>query len=271
MSETKVRLPHELVEIEALLDESSKRVGRAVRNMKELAVSGLPTSTPGNGSPGGGKGGSSRTIAVEDAVEHTVDRVPVTSVEAMVMAGESDVAQRALAQLVVEIGDAAHLGSDVVEQFMGQRPIGPEPFAQPLQLVMHTFRCSRLLVGLDVSDRWSPVGGWDRWHRPVRRVWQLTKSWGFVPTEPGVTVQRELLASDLTGRWCRSCLRAGVREERDRNSEFCTWCRKFEQLEGFIPPFDLVHARSNDQRITEAMIVPYRQAHRARLKKAGKQ
>jgi hypothetical protein len=41
-------LSHELVEIEALLGESMKRVERAVSNMRELAVSGLPTSTPGS-------------------------------------------------------------------------------------------------------------------------------------------------------------------------------------------------------------------------------
>jgi hypothetical protein len=40
------------------------------------------------------------------------------------------------------------------------------------------------------------------------------------------------------------------------HGEFCTWRHKFEQLEGFVPPFELVQARANDQRITEAMVIP---------------
>lgn len=267
MADVKVRLPRELVEIEALLDESSKRVGRAVRNMKELAVSGLPTSTPGNGSPGGGKGGAGRTISVPDAMTHTIDRVPVTSVEAMVMEGEPDFAERAFVELGIVVRQAAVMASAVVEDFTGRAPVSPDLSSGLMRLVVYSFGCSGVLVHLDVPERWRPDGGWSRWERPVRRIWQLTQTWGFVPAEPKAGVQRELLATDLTGQWCRSCLRVGVRDPRDRTSEFCRWCRKFDQLEGFLPPVDLLQVRADGQRITEAMVEPHRHAHRERLKR----
>lgn len=250
-----------LVEIEALLDQSVQRVGRAVRNMRELAVSGLPTSTPGNGSPGGGGG---RTITVDG------EKIPVTATEGMVLEAEPDEAQRRLSELVDNISQSAVAATSVVEQFTGQQPIMPAVFVQPMPLLVHSYRCARLLVGLDVPERWRPAGGWAVWADPVDRVWQLTQSWGWVPSEPTPSVQRELLATDLTGQWCRSCLRAGAREPRDRNNEMCTWCRKFEQLEGFVPPIELVQARADNKTITEQMVIPYRQAHRARQKKAAK-
>lgn len=248
-----------LVEIEALLDESVQRVGRAVRNMRELAVSGLPTSTPGNGSPGGGKGGG-RSLTID------MEIVPVSSVEAAALAGEPDTAARMLVELTSEAGAASSWASNVVEQFTRERPI--DPAFSTSTLVVHAYRCARVLVHLDVPESWSPTGGWNTWTRPARRVWQLTQAWGWVPSEPTPSQQRELLAVDLTGQWCRSCLRAGAREHRDRNNEMCTWCRKFDQAEGFTPPLELVKARADNQRITEAMVLPYRQAHRDRLKRA---
>lgn len=252
-----------LVEIEALLDESVQRVGRAVSNMRELAVSGLPSSTPGNGSPGGGKGGG-RSLTID------MEIVPVSSVEASALAGEPDTARRMLAELTVEVDRAANAAASTVFEFTSSSPIWPASNATPIQMVVFSYSCARVLVHLDVPDRWSPSGGWGRWEHPVRRVWQLTQSWGWVPAEPTPSQQRELMATDLTGQWCRSCLRAGARESRDRNNEMCTWCRKFEQAEGFAPPLELVKARADNQRITEAMVIPYRQAHRDRMKRAGR-
>jgi len=262
MSETKVRLPRELVEIEALLDESSKRVGRAVKNMKELAVSGLPTSTPGNGSPGGGKGGGGRTITVAG------EKVPVTATEGMVLEPELDHAQRALVELGEVVREAAIAASTVIEDFTGSRPVSPDMASGLMRLAVYSFGCAAVLVHLDVPQDWRPAGGWSQWRKPVERIWQLTSSWGFVPAEPKAGTQRELLATDLTGQWCRSCLRVGVRDPRDRTSEFCRWCRKFEQLEGFVPPIELVQARADSLRISEQMVEPYRQAHRERLKRS---
>lgn len=260
MSGSRVVVSPMLVEIEALLDQSVQRVGRSVKNMRELAVDGLPASTPGNGSPGGGKGGG-RTLTID------MELVPVSTVEASALAGERDLASMALTELVHNISASAVVAAAVVEQFTGQRPIMPTSFVQPMPLLVHAYRCARLLVGLDVPERWSPAGGWSRWDRPVKRVWQLTQAWGWIPSEPSPSMQRDLLATDLTGQWCRSCLRAGAREPRDRAAELCTWCRKFEQLEGFVPPLEIVQARADNQRITEAMVVPYRQQHRERLKR----
>lgn len=262
VAEVKVRVSRQLVDVQSLLGESVLLVGQAVRNLQGWSVSGLPSSTPGNGSPGGGKGGG-RTMKVDG------ERVPVTSVEASVLEAEPDVALDMLAELAAQAVRAAQAGSDVLEQFSGDRPLAPDVDASTMQFVVHGFRCARLLVELfEVPDGWSPVGGWPRWSRPSRRVWELTQRYGHPPAEPkkGTTTdKRALLAVDLTGNWCVSCLRAGKREPRDRhdhNSEFCSWCRKFTSAEGFVPPMEICQARADGKRITEPMIAPHRQAYR---------
>jgi hypothetical protein len=251
--ESKVRISRHLINIERDLEQSVQRVGRALRNMRELSVSGLPSSTPGNGDPGGGQSGA-----------------PTSSVDSKAAAIESDKAARALTDLVMAISDTADVASDVVEDFTGQRPIAPSSFIQPAPLVFHAFRCARLLVHLEVPESWRPARGWNAWSEPVMNVWKLTQAWGWLPHEPASSVhKREDLAVDLTGLWCRSCLRDGVRRHRHRHYEMCKWCKDFVAREGFIPPFELVHDHNNDKRITEEMVVPYRQAWRAAEARKG--
>jgi hypothetical protein len=262
-----MRQSKHLIEIHTMLHESTQLVGRAVSNMNELGVSGLPSSTPGNGSPGGGKGASSRTMPVVVA-GGWVDRVPVTSVEALAIGGARDEATLASDQLARAARFCATDAADVVERVLGQRPVMPAESASPMQLVVQAYRCAVVLVQLEGEEVSSSTVG--RWYKPTRRVWELCSRWGFSPTmERSSADARELLAVDLTEMWCRSCLRVGERAPRDRG-DLCRWCRTFHGVEGFLPPVDLVEAHADGRRITEAMIAPHRQAHQARVARKGR-
>lgn len=66
---------------ELKVDELFRRLRHLLAMDDRVAViDGYPSTTPGNGSPGGGKGGG-RTIAVLDDGEVIPDLVPITSVE----------------------------------------------------------------------------------------------------------------------------------------------------------------------------------------------
>ncbi len=98
-----------LIEYESMLHASVQRVGRAVRNLRQ-ETGGFSSTTPGNGSPGAGKGGRSMAHLAEipgrrlpanrvDVDPDGID-VPCTSVErqALGLAGR-DVAAERLAEL----------------------------------------------------------------------------------------------------------------------------------------------------------------------------
>lgn len=71
-----------LVVEEFKLDELFRRVRHLVACDDRVAlVDGFPSSTPGNGSPGGGKGGG-RTMAIREPGDTDPDHVPTTSTEA---------------------------------------------------------------------------------------------------------------------------------------------------------------------------------------------
>lgn len=53
--------------------------------------------------------------------------------------------------------------------------------------------------------------------------------------------------------WCRSCLRIDWFCPRSRG-DLCRWCRDFQATEGQLPPIDLLRARRDGRRITEAMV-----------------
>lgn len=65
------------------------------------------------------------------------------------------------------------------------------------------------------------------------------------------------LVADPTELWCESCLRTGMREprsERYPTRPLCRWCGDFEAAQGFLPTLDLLDARRDGRRITEAMV-----------------
>ncbi len=260
------RVPVELVEIQKMLHDVVQLAGRATVRVLELRGQGWSGSTPGNGSPGGGKGASSRTIRVP-AGDGVIDRVPVSSVEAAVLDGGVDEAARGFVQLCELSVRAGQRGSLVVLDAFGQFPIEPslDPVV-PLRWSVHSFRCARLLVEAEWSGR--PAGGWRRWVDDVTSLWNVTQRWAPDPTRPKTAVDRSALAVDLTEMWCRSCLRVGERSPRHRG-ELCRWCYQFQAGEGFLVPVDIVEAHAAGRKVTEQMIAPHRQAHRDRIARKG--
>lgn len=251
----------ELHEIETLLDACVRSMGRTLRNVVELAESGLPSSTPGNGSPGGGKGGG-RTVVIDD------ERYPTTSVEAAVLDPVLDTPSVVRDQLLAELVRGEQLSAEAMMRWFGKGPLRPAAGANAVQLVTQQMRCARLLVSQDASTR--PRA----WMESVVRLHGICSTWGFDPAVPVKPRELDVLAVDNTERWCRSCLRVGTRSPRDTShpgSEMCQWCRKFVLAEGFVPPASIVAARFDPPyRVTEAMIVPFRQAHRERAKRLTK-
>lgn len=263
-----MRAVERLIEYEAMLHESVHRVGRAVRNMRQ-EMGGFASSTPGSGSPGGGKGGRP-TVSIpdpEDPVDPDGVDVPVTSVESQALFGRDDAAVD-LARLhrrACEVADGAaailvvDFGLDPGPDWPDRERVGADRmvvlgYARVLRLHEHRNQ----LVARRLHDHLE---------RPVADVFHLCQSWGYDISRPVVTKDRaDLLAIDLTEMWCTSHLRVGDKRPRDRG-ELCQWCRKFEYAEGFVPPRELVRLHVEQRRVYDHQVVPFRQAHRDRQKR----
>lgn len=283
-----MKVEQQLIEYEAMLHESVHRVGRAVRNMRQ-EMGGFSSTTPGNGSPGGGKGGRPGR-SIDDPNDHhvrvpqdpavraewassrrplpTAIEVPVTSVESQVLFGRDDAADdldrlhRSASRLVSGLASMLRsVDRDPGPDFADRAVVGADRL-----LVLAYARLRRLLDPAPPADLRAGVARAEL-ERPMSTVFALCQTWGYDTHRPVVTKDRaELLAVDLTGLWCRSHLRVGERRERSRG-ELCKWCRDFEALEGFMPPVDLVRIHVEFGKVRDDQRRPYRQAHRDRQRR----
>lgn len=263
-----MRVTEQLIEYEAMLHESVRRVGRVVRNMRQ-EMGGFASCTPGSGSPGGGKGGRPVVSIADprDPVDPDGVDVPVTSVESQALFGRDDAAEDLL-RLHRAAGGVADGAAALLVVDLGEDP-GPEwsdvsRVGADRLLVLGYARVLRLRDGQFnlVSRRVH-----DHLERPVAEVFHLCQSWGYDTKTPTVRKDRaELLAVDLTEMWCTSHLRVGEKRPRDRG-ELCQWCRKFEYTEGFVPPRELVRLHVEQRRVYDHQVAPFRQAHRDRQKR----
>jgi hypothetical protein len=270
-----VRAIEQLIEYEAMLHESVHRVGRAVRNMRQ-EMGGFSSCTPGNGSPGGGKGGRP-TVSIDDPSDPSdpdgVD-VPVTSVESQALFGRDDAAADLvrLHRRAGEVADGAaallvvDLGLDAGPDWPDRSTVGADRmvvlgYARVLRLREHTH-------GGASSRR--PR---DHLERPVADVFHLGQAWGYDTREPTVTKDRaDLLAVDLTEMWCTSHLRVGVRRDRSRG-ELCDWCYRHGPLlvaSWDAPPRDLVRLHVDNGKVYAHQFEPYIKAERDRQKRLTK-
>jgi hypothetical protein len=256
-----------LIDLETMLQAVVRSVGRAERNLV-VAVREFPSSTPLNGSPGGGSGGASILVHGDDADEGD-DWVPVTSVESIVLDDVIDLPSVELARLRASARVSASSCSRLVAELVGQVPIDPGPKASVMQLAVHAFRCAIVARHEGAAGRFAPypllaaaVGDSNRLHRVVA-------AWGFVAAKPPRSKEERRAARaempvDLTDMWCVSCLRVGVRWPRWRK-DLCEWCARFTYTEGFMVPVEIVEARHEHKRITERMVEPHRKRHQDRL------
>ena len=232
-----------LVEFEAMLHTATQRVGRTVRNL-EQEVGGYSAKVPGSGEPGGGKGGRP-TVSIDDV------RVPISQPEVLALGfAGPDVA----AEARVALRDAA---LDVVYG------LGAGVRGWPISLAhMPTWRLVVLGYARVVSvaraqpfDEEVEPRVVERLHAidsAVERVFNVCQRWGYRADEPKVPKSRaELLAVDLTDKWCTSHLRVGERRLRSRG-ELCDWCYRHGPLlvpTWQAPPRELVQLHVDNGKV----------------------
>ncbi len=276
-----------LIEIESLLTASRQRVRRAVVNLRQ-ETGGYSSTTPGNGSPGGGKGGRSTAHLEErpgrrlapvlvDVDPNGID-VPCTAVErqALGLAGR-DVAAERLAELdryaraaANDLGRAMHL--------VGLRLIvSTDALHEPEHLVVLALqRAAALRHVADVHDgpAWDAIIGHaiDAADPAALAVFHLCQTWGYDPRRPQVRKEAaHVLAVDLTERWCTSHLRIGVKRDRSRG-ELCDWCYRNGPLlvaTWAAPPRELVQLREDQGKVYAHQIEPFIRAERDRQRNRG--
>jgi len=242
---------------------------------------GFSSRTPGNGGPGGGKGATVTVLGRRRRLVELGDGNRVLQYgDDSTEAGTAYTAPERAA-----LGDQTEEVT-VLEELRGS----------PLRVLGHTLQWARS-IGLDVElPIRTPVERLTWCHtvvsgvlatpayverctlgrcldveRPVKDLAFLVRRWGYDAGEPKGVKREQELATDLTERWCRSCLRIGERVARHRG-ELCKWCYEFNASEQFLPPVELVavhHTFINGRRreVTEAQREPYRRAHREKQKK----
>ena len=266
------RIVRDLVEVDTLLHHAVQRCGRALRNLDQER-GGYASSTPGAGSPGAGKGSRAEVTIADgaDPVDPDGVAVPVTSVESQALgfAGVDEAAVDLERLIAASVRLCYHLRQAC--EISGVDP-GPDvevdradPRSTQRRLVLGVARARRL--GHDagkMTGRRQAHAELINARRDAEVAWHVTQTWGYEPGRPVVPkAVAELLAVDLTEQWCTSHLRVGAKRERDRG-ELCQWCRKFEAVEGFLPPVALVELHVDHGRVYDHQIAPHRQAHRDR-------
>lgn len=151
-------IEQDVVALDELTHAAVGRVFQAVRNLLELSP-GFPASTPGNGSPGAGQGGGTRTVEILSSDEsYTIDRVPITSVEAGILHGHPITEDLAVVhlgrirQLARELYAPTRELHDLVQRWAyrtaGEWSDAPERHAQPTESAANSqgwcISCTRL-------------------------------------------------------------------------------------------------------------------------------
>lgn len=260
-----------LIELESLLHDATQRAGRAVRNMEQES-GGYSSTTPGNGSPGGGKGG--RSMATIDGED-----IPCTAVErqALGLAGRDVAAER-----LGELDRKARAAADGLGRAMHRvgLPLLVPTNAVPSPERMVVLAYSRAVRLRRVADRHDGPT-WDRLlgdavadAKPsVLAVFHLCQTWGYDPRRPAVRKEAaDVLAVDLTERWCTSHLRVGAKRERSRG-ELCDWCYRHGPLlvaTWSAPPRDIVQLHVDAGKVYAHQLEPFIRAERDRQRNKGK-
>lgn len=201
----------------------------------EDVLPGWPSTVPGAGTPGAGKGMTASTVAerVDLSREHGYHAL----------------------NLLTESPQACHTAACWLWGGLGYGDC-PLRFHNRTEALTE----ARIIIRyvLAVPDG-IVVGDARAVHRSVSELHAVVQRWGTDPPKPR-SVRREVLAEDPTEMWCRNCLTSGIRNPRWRK-EFCRFCYEFQCGEGFLPPASLVEAK-NRGRVTEAMVAPHRKRHR---------
>lgn len=237
--------PARLAEIDAMLADLTPRYRTAVAAVTD-ALPGISGRPAGNGDPPSGGGGGTTSVTERTALTHdrTLDRT--------------------LDRLHRLPHDCA-IHADDLAGAMGVPAIGLPTDPQPHQELAYTAGCVLLCIGLAnthgtrIPDRRLH----DLWNA-VSELQALVHRWGGERPSTGHTAASPGLAADLTGRWCRSCLRIGHRAPRtDRYpAGVCRWCGDWHAHHGWWPTPGLLAAHRDGTKITPALVAAAKRERR---------
>ncbi len=213
----------QLIQIETMLAEIVPRFGRARARIVDTLPghSGRPA---GNGEPGGGRGASSSTVVERTQAEwHRSGR-------------DLDRLER-LARDVVDV--VLSLAPDGLERPVDNGPVRRLAWSRwAVRHVVELTRGGRHVARARLIDL----------HRDVEHLHRMVSIWADPRTPPE---SRSLeLAADATETLCRSCLRAGARNERSErysSDGLCRWCGDFQSEQGFLPTLEIIDAHESGQ------------------------
>jgi hypothetical protein len=281
-------ITEELIAVQSMLKECALKVARAETNLRQES-GGFSATTPGNGSPGGGKGGgptvriadpsdpvTTHHVEFVDLPDGTVERrpfsltttdavVPVTSVEQQaIFAGRDDAAAdlRRLLLDVLAVADALDLAARLAELPLDYRRSALE---RPTVTVLRSYGCATELINFgalppEVAAALASV------HRTTERLFRIVQRWAYIAGRATVAKDvAEILAEDLTERWCRSHLRLGVKRPRYRG-ELCQWCTRTAALVATweVPPLELVRLHVDHGKVYAHQFEEFARAERDR-------
>lgn len=235
-----------LAECDTMLADITRRYATARQRLAD-AEPGYPTQTPGAGQPGSGKGYTAGSITEREA-----DR-PHLELEANNRLNQHP---RTIYELTSV--PATRLGYPLPA-------IPNSPRGQIRRLVFARWFIRRILTtDIDVNTAWL-----QRTHRLIIDLHRTVMTWSANTTGTKTPIPRDVLADDLTGELCRSCLRIGTREPRHRG-DLCRWCYEFHRGEGFLPPTPLLEIKGR-RKVYDRDVEPFRHRERAKHKKRGVQ
>lgn len=207
----------------------------------EDVLPGWPSTVPGAGTPGAGKGTTATTVAerVDLSREHGYHAL----------------------NLLTESPQTCHTAACWLWEAIGYGDC-PLTFRNRTEALSDTRTIIRYVLAVPGATERLTIPDVRYLYRLVSEFHAVVQRWGVDPPKPRPW-RTDTLADDPTEMWCTSCLRIGTKSPRHRGDR-CRWCYEFELSEQFLPPADILRARASGKRITEQMVAPHRQRHRDR-------
>jgi hypothetical protein len=225
------RNPHEaLIKTDTILAGIVPQITRARARIIDT-IPGHSGRPAGNGEPGGGKGASTSSVVERCAAKNTAEMRTLTRLD--------------------ELVDRVY-----VQAWMLTPPAWPiqtpPPGASHARQLALTRWLIRQLIRAHIKHKKGDV---DSLWRDVCDLDAIVGTWA----EPRHGGKRTLeLAVDPTEQWCRSCLRAGHRNQRDdryARHGLCRWCGDFRAEQGQLPTLDIIDAHETGSPIAVARLI----------------
>lgn len=228
---------------------------------------GFTTRTPGNGDPGSGGGAQVHAYSNDPATDHVHRNEHIEGTHPERHALNATLPELADLTELEQLPDRLQNATAAWLTTIGLRYLEHLGAVYRIRMAHRAIR--HVLDDHTTAARSNP-GTFRHVDRCCNNLAHLTQRWGYTPAEPSDARPHDpdQLATDLTEKLCRSCLRVGHRSDR-KKGDLCRWCDDFRGDYGFVPPPELVAAHASGIRITLNMIEPHRRRHRDRQKNRG--